>query len=148
MELKKENVNGPQKNAFGTSLLIWLALFVTLGWSLCMFYVAQVLEDFLAGWPVFEETAVCTTYVLAAYFMAEFIYGVLLKWVNRQYFPFMLTYGTVFAVFILAGIASFAFFMQQVGFFWFEDFLSWRCVPFILGAVSFGRFSLRLFKDL
>lgn len=150
MDKKKESFKDgtlSNRERIVKNCLIWLVMLVTVFWSSFALYVIAKSDEVLDGWPVFETTVFYTVYALAAYFMAEFIYCFLLRWAGRQYFPFVFTFGAVFACFVLSGVVAFAIFMEQAGGFWFEDLLSWRFLPCVLGAASFARCAFRTYRD-
>ena len=151
MDKKNESSNGKlffMKRSVAINCLIWLVMFMTLLWSACSCYVMFESSSFLEDWPVFEKTVFLVMYALVSCFMTEFIYCNLLKWANQQVFSFTLLYLDVFVIFIIVGFICFAIFFEQAIIFWFGDFLSWRCLPCVVGVLSFIRFAKILFKDL
>ena len=98
----------------------------------------------VSDWPVFEKTVFYLVFIAMADFMADYIYGTLLGWCNRQYFRFVLVYGIVFAIFILSGVFTFAVFLERAFVFWLQELWSWRFLPLMLGVAAFLRFAFQV----
>lgn len=150
MEKNKERLRcetPSKKERVVKNCLIWLMMLVTVFWGSLSVWSISESADFLVEWPVFEKTVFYTVYALISYLIADFIYHVLLSWISRQRFSFVLTFGFVIAVFILAGVVAFALFMEQTFLFWIDDVGSWRFLPCAIGAVTFARLAYLICYD-